>query len=162
MDLNEKLHIKKIWIILDKLIPMTSSTTTLIASFLSQQNYSKHHLYRGNMVPLLCSLLFKMAAKLSCLRCRIGGLDGTGENVKEKIRIKHETKNCQRCGDGFECKSGSISLCQCQSVLLTPEQLEYVATQYSDCLCHRCLVELRSKFNQSQHQQRIHHLVGKR
>jgi len=40
---------------------------------------------------------------------------------------KHEQKRCPRCQALFECKSGSILLCQCQTVYLEPEHLEYVS-----------------------------------
>lgn len=68
---------------------------------------------------------------------------------------RHEEKLCPRCQRMFECKSGSILLCQCQTVLLTPEQLEYIASKYDDCLCGKCLLEARSEYNIQQHQQRI-------
>ena len=55
----------------------------------------------------------------------------------------------------FECKSGSILLCQCQTVLLTPEQLEYIAGKYRDCLCSACLLEARTEYNLQQHDLRI-------
>jgi hypothetical protein len=67
----------------------------------------------------------------------------------------HEKKRCPRCQQSFECKSGSILLCQCQTVLLTPEQLEYIASQYEDCLCSKCLLEIRAEYNIQQHEQRI-------
>ena len=39
----------------------------------------------------------------------------------------HEEKNCPRCRRPFECKSGSILLCQCQTVVLDEEQLAWIA-----------------------------------
>ena len=69
------------------------------------------------------------------------------------MKPKHETKNCQRCGKGFECKSGSVLLCQCQTVVLSPEQLEYISARYDDCLCASCLLELRAEFNALQHKE---------
>ena len=71
----------------------------------------------------------------------------------------HEEKFCPRCQRAFECKSGSILLCQCQTVLLSPEQLEYIAGKYDDCLCSRCLLEARSEYNVQQHAQRIKNLL---
>lgn len=61
--------------------------------------------------------------------------------------IKHELKNCPRCDAEFECKAGSISLCQCQAIELNEGQADYVATLYDDCLCAICLAELRSEYN---------------
>jgi len=55
----------------------------------------------------------------------------------------HEHKQCPRCGQTFECKSGSVTLCQCQDVALTPAQLEYIAARHDDCLCRACLRQLQ-------------------
>ncbi|MGD8576416.1 MAG: cysteine-rich CWC family protein [Thiohalophilus sp.] len=68
---------------------------------------------------------------------------------------KHESKQCGRCKTLFECKSGSIMLCQCQTVVLSAEQLEYISLQYEDCLCSRCLLEVRAEYNEIQHAQKI-------
>lgn len=71
---------------------------------------------------------------------------------------KHESKHCPRCGVEFECKTGSILLCQCQTLYLSTEQLAYISEQYDECLCVRCLQALRREFNTRQHEQRIHRL----
>ena len=71
------------------------------------------------------------------------------------MKPKHETKHCQRCGKGFECKSGSILLCQCQSVVLNQAQLEYIGSRYYDCLCAACLLAVRGEFNQLQHNTKV-------
>ena len=68
---------------------------------------------------------------------------------------KHETKLCPRCKAEFECKAGSILLCQCQTIYLNPEQAEYVNAQFDDCLCVSCLGILRSEYNFRQHQKKI-------
>ena len=68
---------------------------------------------------------------------------------------KHETKQCGRCQTLFECKSGSIMLCQCQTVVLSTEQLEYINHRYEDCLCSRCLLALRAEYNEKQHARKI-------
>ena len=73
---------------------------------------------------------------------------------------KHETKSCPRCNASFECKSGSISLCQCQSVVLSVEQIEYMQMQYEDCLCAKCLLEVRAEFNCNQHAQKLNRIIG--
>jgi hypothetical protein len=71
----------------------------------------------------------------------------------------HEEKQCPRCRRLFECKSGSILLCQCQTVVLSPEQLEYITFHYEDCLCSRCLREVRSEYNQQQHARRLRRFI---
>lgn len=55
---------------------------------------------------------------------------------------EHEWKQCPRCGAEFECKSGTVLLCQCQDVILTPVQRDYIAARYDDCLCQVCLAAL--------------------
>lgn len=61
---------------------------------------------------------------------------------------RHEHKQCPRCGAEFECKSGTVLLCQCQAVVLTPAQLEYIAARYDDCLCRACLEALQAEAEQ--------------
>ena len=74
---------------------------------------------------------------------------------------KHETKNCARCNIEFECKSGSILLCQCQTIVLSSKQMDYINAQYDDCLCITCLQALRSEFNWLQHQETIKNIHSK-
>lgn len=68
---------------------------------------------------------------------------------------QHENKSCPRCHKGFECKTGSILLCQCSKTDLSAEQLEYCNTQYDDCLCLSCLKELRAEYNALSHSEKI-------
>lgn len=68
---------------------------------------------------------------------------------------QHEKKQCPRCKKGFECKSGSVLLCQCSEIEMTSEQLEYTNTKYDDCLCLACLKELRTEFNALSHHENI-------
>jgi len=68
---------------------------------------------------------------------------------------KHETKNCPRCKTEFECKTGSVLLCQCQTIMLSDEQLNYINALYDDCLCIACLNALRAEYNLMQHQEKI-------
>lgn len=72
---------------------------------------------------------------------------------------EHEQKQCPRCLDSFECKTGSITLCQCHSVALTDDHHEYIHSQYNDCLCSSCLTELRRKFNLEIYESKISALV---
>jgi hypothetical protein len=71
---------------------------------------------------------------------------------------KHETKHCPRCNAEFECKSGSILLCQCQTIFLSPEQTEAIGEQYDDCLCVNCLQALRDEYDTRQEQQQANRL----
>lgn len=75
---------------------------------------------------------------------------------------KHEKKQCPRCSSEFECKTGSILLCQCSKIEMSVEQLEYTSTKYSDCLCLSCLKELRSEYNVLSHTENIkNNLLGR-
>ena len=60
---------------------------------------------------------------------------------------QHEKKQCPRCKGGFECKSGSILLCQCSKIDMSVEQIEYCNEQYDDCLCLSCLKDLCVDFD---------------
>ena len=53
--------------------------------------------------------------------------------------FKHEVKNCSRCNTAFECKVGSITICQCTTVELTHEEIESIREKYNDCLCAECM-----------------------
>ncbi len=68
---------------------------------------------------------------------------------------KHEKKQCPCCTAEFECKTGSILLCQCSKIEMTAEQLEYSNAQYDGCLCLSCLKELRSEYNILSHAKNI-------
>jgi len=52
---------------------------------------------------------------------------------------KHETKACPRCKTVFECKVGDISKCQCYPVPLTDAERDFIARNYTDCLCAECI-----------------------
>jgi hypothetical protein len=58
----------------------------------------------------------------------------------------HEEKICPRCGNGFECKLGSITECQCSGISLNDEERAFIEERYDDCLCRSCLVELKSRY----------------
>ena len=68
---------------------------------------------------------------------------------------KHEKKQCPRCEKEFECKTGSILLCQCSQIEMTAEQLEYSSTKFNDCLCLSCLKALRTEYNSLSHSKKI-------
>ena len=54
-----------------------------------------------------------------------------------------QEKTCPRCGKKFICRhNDDITKCQCASVQLTPEARQYIAENYTDCLCANCLREI--------------------
>ncbi|TGL75660.1 cysteine-rich CWC family protein [Leptospira jelokensis] len=70
------------------------------------------------------------------------------KNLKknENSNRKHEEKICPNCLRIFECKVGSIQLCQCTKVELTRSESEYLASQYNDCLCFQCMEALAFEY----------------
>jgi len=56
---------------------------------------------------------------------------------------KHEEKYCPRCRAAFECKVGDITQCQCYGLSFTPEEKAFIGQRFEDCLCRRCLLELK-------------------
>jgi len=83
--------------------------------------------------------------------------------IKENIIMpQHENKKCPRCSGSFECKTGSILLCQCSTVAMTAEQLEYSSKEYDDCLCRNCLKELRAEYNTLSFSQNMQSLLSGR
>ncbi|WP_460958183.1 cysteine-rich CWC family protein [Spirosoma litoris] len=72
---------------------------------------------------------------------------------------KHEHTACPRCHRTFECRVGSINLCQCQVVQLTDAQRQYVSSTYQGCLCADCLLAVRTEFNHLAHQKLVADLL---
>ncbi len=61
---------------------------------------------------------------------------------------RHEEKKCSRCKSVFECKSGSITQCQCNGIQLSEEERIYIEAKYEDCLCIECLYYLQREYVQ--------------
>jgi len=59
---------------------------------------------------------------------------------------KHEEKYCPRCHAVFECKAGSIALCQCSAIQLSVEEQVYIESKFEDCLCINCLHALQKEY----------------
>jgi len=60
--------------------------------------------------------------------------------------MKHEEKVCPKCNSKFECKVGSILLCQCSAITLSDDEQYYIQSKYQDCLCIDCMRILKSEF----------------
>jgi len=43
----------------------------------------------------------------------------------------------------FECKAGNVTECQCSGIDLDGAAKDYIAGSYADCLCRRCLLEIK-------------------
>ncbi len=55
---------------------------------------------------------------------------------------KHEIKICPRCQEAFECRAGSISICQCFNIQVSPLIQDQINKDFEDCLCANCLATL--------------------
>jgi hypothetical protein len=60
---------------------------------------------------------------------------------------QHEEKYCPSCRQKFECKVGSIHLCQCSTIILTEQEKYFIQQQFDDCLCVNCLQKIKEKFS---------------
>jgi len=48
-------------------------------------------------------------------------------------------KNCERCGNSFECLANDIQNCACNKLELPKEYMAYLNQKYKNCLCLGCL-----------------------
>jgi acyl-CoA hydrolase len=48
-------------------------------------------------------------------------------------------KNCQRCGQAFQCNVNDISSCGCYGITLSEAQQQKISEKYDDCICPECL-----------------------
>ena len=62
------------------------------------------------------------------------------------LMCKHEVKSCPRCQSGFECRVGDIINCQCYGIQLSAEEETFIQSNYQDCLCRNCLLQLKSRY----------------
>lgn len=72
----------------------------------------------------------------------------------------HEEKQCPRCGCIFECKVGSIFLCQCTQVKVSEEERSYFNEKYSDCLCANCMRALKTEYGNLQYKNKLKRILG--
>lgn len=72
----------------------------------------------------------------------------------------HEEKYCPRCRSLFECKVGSISICQCTTVTLNDEERNYIMKNFDDCLCATCMMDLRAEYHNNRLKNKINKLLS--
>ncbi len=75
---------------------------------------------------------------------------------------QHEDKTCPRCQQPFECKVGSILLCQCSSVSLSEAERAFLGKHYTDCLCTGCIKELQHAYQVQKFTSQMNSLLEKR
>lgn len=73
---------------------------------------------------------------------------------------KHEGKRCPNCGSCFECKLGSILLCQCNTVPLTEAERDYIHNKFDDCLCATCMKALKQAYHDQLFQEKLKKISG--
>jgi hypothetical protein len=55
-------------------------------------------------------------------------------------------KKCNRCGTKIECKVYEIKNCKCSEISLTPDEIRFIHSKYSDCLCNKCLMQMKEEY----------------
>ncbi|WP_062052862.1 cysteine-rich CWC family protein [Aquimarina longa] len=73
---------------------------------------------------------------------------------------KHEEKYCPKCNSFFECKVGSILLCQCTFVKLSNDELKYINSKHEDCLCAECMKMLKAEYHNQNFQNKLKSILG--
>ncbi|MCX7612259.1 MAG: cysteine-rich CWC family protein [Ignavibacterium sp.] len=69
-------------------------------------------------------------------------------NVDQSIN-KYEIKKCPRCGAKFECKVGNITQCECFTVKLSKNEIDFIKSIYEDCICVNCLKKMKQLYNEN-------------
>lgn len=62
---------------------------------------------------------------------------------------KHEIISCERCCRRVECKANAFLKCQCNTVELNLNEVQYVSENFEGCLCAFCLADLKEEYRQS-------------
>ncbi|MBC7863645.1 MAG: cysteine-rich CWC family protein [Bacteroidia bacterium] len=62
------------------------------------------------------------------------------------LKTQATIKTCSRCHDLFDCNAENISQCRCHKLMLEKEVIQFVAENFSGCLCIPCLVQLKRTF----------------
>jgi hypothetical protein len=63
--------------------------------------------------------------------------------------IKHEIISCDRCGKHMECKANAYTKCQCSSVQLTLNEVQYISENFEGCMCADCLRALQVEYKEA-------------
>ncbi len=54
-------------------------------------------------------------------------------------------KKCNNCQQIFVCKTDDIAACHCSNIVFSAYELDWIKTQYKDCLCSDCLLIVKQK-----------------
>ncbi len=65
------------------------------------------------------------------------------------LNTKHTqlSKSCSRCQREFVCNPDDILNCDCHKIHLSLEETQFVASQFNDCICNNCLLELKHHYS---------------
>ena len=58
-------------------------------------------------------------------------------------------KKCPRCNAAFLCQNDNIMECDCIHVVISQEDYHYIRNNYNDCLCTKCLYEIKTERQRS-------------
>lgn len=58
-------------------------------------------------------------------------------------------KICPRCNSSFECRNDNILECDCNTVMLSGEDYQHISKNYTDCLCIKCLNQIKTERQRS-------------
>jgi hypothetical protein len=67
-------------------------------------------------------------------------------NVTCNYPFKHEIIRCERCRKRIECRVNSFTQCQCSTVQLNLNEMQYISENYDGCMCASCLSELKAEY----------------
>ena len=65
------------------------------------------------------------------------------------MNLKHEIIQCERCGRSMECKANSYTKCQCSTVQLNLNEVQYISENCEGCMCAVCLGDLKEQYRVS-------------
>lgn len=65
------------------------------------------------------------------------------------FQSKHPHNACSRCSRAFICQPDNIAHCDCTLIPLSAEETRFISTQFRDCVCNACLLELKDVYHQS-------------
>jgi len=49
----------------------------------------------------------------------------------------------------MECKANAFTKCQCSTVQLNLNEVQYISENYEGCMCAGCLAEMKEEYNLS-------------
>lgn len=84
-----------------------------------------------------------------CCKIKVSSLTCSRNHKFYWISLRKDNwmqKVCPRCSADFDCREDSVLECDCVHVILSPQQIEFLAENYNGCLCVECLREIQQDF----------------